>query len=53
MEKTAFVNDESVIVYVVDDELVVACRGPAPVDPGNSRRGRRRRGSGNTCLIKR
>ena len=29
------------------------CRGPAPVDPGNSRRGRRRRGSGNNCLIKR
>ena len=29
------------------------CRGPAPVDPGNSKRGRRRRGSGNNCLIKR
>ena len=28
------------------------CRGPAPVDPGNSKRGRRRRGSGNNCLIK-
>ena len=27
------------------------CRGPAPVDPGNSKRGRRRRGSGNNCLI--
>ena len=23
------------------------CRGPAPVDPGNSKRGRRQRGSGN------
>ena len=29
-----------------------SCRGPAPVDPGNSKRGRRRRGSGNNCLIK-
>ena len=29
-----------------------ACRGPAPVDPGNSKRGGRRRGSGNNCLIK-
>ena len=28
------------------------CRGPAPVDPGNSKQGRRRRGSGNNCLIK-
>ena len=28
------------------------CRGPAPVDPGNSKRGRRRGGSGNNCLIK-
>ena len=28
------------------------CRGPAPVDPGNSKRGRHRRGSGNNCLIK-
>ena len=31
----------------------VVCRGPAPVDPGNSKRGRRRRKSGNNCLIKR
>ena len=30
-----------------------ACRGPALVDPGNSKRGQRRRGSGNNCLIKR
>ena len=29
------------------------CRGPAPVDPGNSKQGRHRRGSGNNCLIKR
>ena len=29
-----------------------SCRGPALVDPGNSKRGRRRRGSGNNCLIK-
>ena len=28
------------------------CRGPALVDPGNLKRGRRRRGSGNNCLIK-
>ena len=27
--------------------------GPAPVDPGNLKRGRRPRGSGNNCLIKR
>ena len=30
----------------------LTCRGPAPVDPGNSKQGRRRRGSGNNCLIK-
>ena len=28
------------------------CRGPAPVDPGYSKERRRRRRSGNTCLIK-
>ena len=28
------------------------CRGPAPVGPGNSKQGRRQRGSGNNCLIK-
>ena len=28
------------------------CRGPAPVDPGNSKWGQRRQGSGNNCLIK-
>ena len=28
------------------------CRGPAPVDPGNSKLGWRQRGSGNNCLIK-
>ena len=33
--------------------LLTMCRGPAPVDPGNSKRGRRWRGSGNNCLIKR
>ena len=29
------------------------CRGPAPADPGYSKERRRRRGSGNNCLIKR
>ena len=33
--------------------FIVVCRGPAPADPGNSKRGRRWRGSGNNCLIKR
>ena len=28
------------------------CRGPAPVDPGNLKRGQCRRGSGNNSLIK-
>ena len=27
------------------------CRGPAPVDPGNLKRGWCRRGSGNNCLL--
>ena len=31
---------------------VTQCWGPAPVDPGNSKRGRCRRGPGNNCLIK-
>ena len=29
------------------------CQGPAPADPGNSKRGRHQRGSGNNCLTKR
>ena len=42
--------------YVLAKKLLifkVKCRGPAPADPGYSKRGRRRRGSGNNCLIKR
>ena len=30
----------------------IQCRGPAPADPGYSKERRRRRGSGNNCLIK-
>ena len=30
----------------------IACRGPAPADPGYSKERRRRRRSGNNCLIK-
>ena len=30
----------------------VFCRGPAPADPGYSKERRRRRRSGNNCLIK-
>ena len=33
--------------------IYLSCRGLAPVDPGTSKRGRRQRGSGNNCLIKR
>ena len=36
-----------------DTESLSFCRGPALVDPGNSKRERRWRGSGNNCLIKR
>ena len=32
---------------------LVVCRGPALADPGYSKERRRRRGSGNNCLIKR
>ena len=35
------------------EEKGTTCRGPAPVDPGNSKWGRRRRKSRNNCLIKR
>ena len=53
-------RDHSVIFeiaskYCILDSLVDHdgyCRGPAPVDPGNSKRGRHRGGSGNSCLIK-
>ena len=31
---------------------MAGCRGPAPADPGNSKVRRRRRRSGNNCLIK-
>ena len=31
----------------------VQCQGPAPADPGTSKWGQRRQGSGNNCLIKR
>ena len=37
------------ISFAVD---IVLCRGPAPADPGYSKERRRRRGSGNNCLIK-
>ena len=30
---------------------LVNCRGPAPADPGYLKERRRRRGSGNNCLI--
>ena len=30
----------------------IQCRGPTPADPGYSKERRRRRGSGNNCLIK-
>src|SRR5574337_960393 len=33
--------------------VLVGCRGPAPADPGYSKERRRRRRSGNHCLIKR
>ena len=32
---------------------IAGCQGPAPADPGYSKERRRRRGSGNNCLIKR
>ena len=34
-------------------KAIHSCRGPAPADPGYSKERRRRRGSGNNCLIKR
>ena len=51
--------DDTTLLGESEEELksllikVKECRGPAPVDPGNSKRGRRRQGSGNNCLIKR
>ena len=42
----------SILVTFWPGPAVAHCRGPAPVDPGNSKRGRRQRGSGNNCLIK-
>ena len=35
------------------EEGMATCRGPAPADPGYSKERRRRRRSGNNCLIKR
>ena len=32
-------------------QIGLYCRGPAPADPGYSKQRRRRRGSGNNCLI--
>ena len=52
-------TDDTTLLGESEEELksllikVKECRGPAPVDPGNSKRGRRRQGSGNNCLIKR
>jgi len=42
--------DREDVIYVYIH--IGACRGPALVDPGNSKRARRRWGSGNNCLIK-
>ena len=41
------------IFKVLKNSVPVKCRGPAPADPGYSKERRRRRGSGNNCLIKR
>jgi len=48
-----------VVMYQLDLEKCtdvkwseVRCRGPAPADPGYSKERRRRRRSGNNCLIK-
>ena len=45
-DKKAFLSDQC-------KEIEENCWGAAPMDPGNSKRGRRQRGSGNNCLIKR
>ena len=52
IQKTKIMPSSPITSWQIDGETV-ACRGPAPADPGNSKRGRRRRGSGNNCLIKR
>ena len=49
---TGWISLQSKGLSRVFSKTTVKCRGPAPVDPGNSKRGRRRRGSGNNCLIK-
>ena len=58
--KTLFDTNHSRILYdspprilEIKAKINKRCRGLAPADPGNSKRGRRRRGSGNNCLIKR
>ena len=38
-------------LFYVKESGKVGCRGPAPADPGYSKERRRRRGSGNNCLI--
>ena len=40
------------LVAFDDLRAMVGCRGPAPADPGYSKERRRRRRSGNHCLIK-
>ena len=51
--------DDTTLMAESEEELksllmkVKECQSPAPVDPGNSKRGQRPRGSGNNCLIKR
>ena len=46
--------DACACIYVVCvcSRAMVGCRGPAPADPGYSKERRRRRRSGNHCLIK-
>ena len=51
---TGVADDYRENMEVVSAAITRYCgRGPAPADPGYSKRGRRRRGSGNNCLIKR
>ena len=45
--------DQNKLWKILKEMGIPDCRGPAPVDPGNSKRGRRQRKSGNNCLNKR
>jgi len=52
LQRSAFFTVQLSHPYMTTEKTIALCRGPAPAEPGYSKERRRRRRSGNNCLIK-